>query len=470
MAIEFKDFQFCEDFGDGPLLLGRITDDRSIISVVSLLGAFIAMAALGFPGLALVAFAALNDFSYAGKTETDRITGTDNQSIAAAVNPVESEPIDIPADTVAVSMDMPIVTVVEQPIAAAPSYGISRVLTPLDRVLASPYQSRAWFGSQRTGKSFFCAVASQQMVKTIGTKVFHVNLHSFGNEDKAYWVHSRSVTGDMGHMPENEVYQLIDRAIGVVRDFQNSINALLIFDEIVLTGATANPYAEALQPLLKMVASSCSELSSTGKKRRQAVWSISPDFVAGQLTVETKVIKSLACSFVAIPPGRSLDWEGQAIGFHSESFQNVQRNFAALKDAPRLDCDRMVFLDGLWLDMGQLPKLMTAKVDPIALPSPSSEPVTTEVETVAIDDRPRGLNDYPLVATIYDYLGSKEPRTIKQISDAMRNSGKISDEILQAKIPNYSNYKDGIRSVLSFGISNGFLVQIGDSYQAVKPS
>lgn len=113
---------------------------------------------------------------------------------------------------------------------------------------------------------------------------------------------------------------------------------------------------------------------------------------------------------------------------------------------------------------------------PIALPSPSvlplssSEPVTTEVETVAIDDRPIGLNEFPLVATIWDYLGSKEPRTIKQISDAMRNSGKISDEILQTKIPNYSNYKDGIRSVLSFGISNGFLVQIGDSYQAVKPS
>lgn len=112
--------------------------------------------------------------------------------------------------------------------------------------------------------------------------------------------------------------------------------------------------------------------------------------------------------------------------------------------------------------------------EPLKVGSPAFpdaiDAIDVEVQTVAIDDRPIGLNEFPLVATIWDYLGSKEPRTIKQISDAMRNSGKIPDEILQAKIPNYSNYKDGIRSVLSFGISNGFLVQIGDSYQAVKPS
>lgn len=292
--------------------------------------------------------------------------------------PNDFEPVTVTNDLQPIAL---VEYVAVEPI--APSYGVSKILTPLDKLLASPYQSRAWFGAQRTGKSYLAAITSQQMFLTLATKVFHINLHSFGTEDRAYWVHARSVTGDMGHMPEHEVYQLIDKAIAVVKEFSNTQNALLIFDEITLTGAINNPYSEQLQPLLAMVASSCSELASTGKKRRQAIWTISPDFVAMQLTQETKAIKSLAVTFVAIPPGKSLDWEGQAIGFHSESFQNVQRNFTALKDAPRLDCDRMVFLDGLWLDMGELPKLITASPSPI-------EPVknnTTLVELLAKQDK-----------------------------------------------------------------------------------
>ena len=66
-----KDFQFCDDFGKGPVLLAHVTQDASTIAVISLLGGFVAMAALGLPGLALVAFAAFNDIGYARSHDGD---------------------------------------------------------------------------------------------------------------------------------------------------------------------------------------------------------------------------------------------------------------------------------------------------------------------------------------------------------------------------------------------------------------
>ena len=66
-----KDFQFCDDFGKEPVLLAHVTQDASTIAVISLLGGFVAMAALGLPGLALVAFAAFNDIGYARSHDGD---------------------------------------------------------------------------------------------------------------------------------------------------------------------------------------------------------------------------------------------------------------------------------------------------------------------------------------------------------------------------------------------------------------
>ncbi len=372
------------------------------------------------------------------------------------------------------------VTTLEGTIAASPTYGVSKVLSPLERLLASPFQSRAWFGAQRTGKSYLAAVTSQQMHLN-GTKVFHINLHSFGIEDLSYWTHAKSVTGDMGHLETHEVLNLITRAIGVVKEFTRTQNALLIFDEITLTGSKNNPYLDDLQPLLQMVASSCSELASTGKKRKQAIWTISPDFVAGELVQEVKAIKSLTVTFVAIPPGKTLDWEGQAIGFHAESFGNIQRNFPALSDAPRMDCDRMVFVDALWLDMGALPKLQT--IEPVKVNTTLADllamdelkvnlvddAIEVPVETLAVVEKPDGLDDFPLVLTIWEYLDGKDARSMKQISGAMKTGGKISDDILTEKLGQFETYKDAIKTVVSFGVSKGYLRQVSeDAYVAIK--
>jgi hypothetical protein len=59
----------------------------------------------------------------------------------------------------------------------------------LDLVMQSIGVSRLMIGGQRTGKSYFAAVASRLLVE-LGWKVFHVNLASYGCEDDYYWTHA----------------------------------------------------------------------------------------------------------------------------------------------------------------------------------------------------------------------------------------------------------------------------------------
>jgi hypothetical protein len=94
---------------------------------------------------------------------------------------------------------------------------------------------------------------------------------------------------------------------------------------------------------------------------------------------------------------------------------------------------------------------------------------TIEVETTAINERPEGLDDFPLVLTIWEYLDGKDARSMKQISGAMKTGGKISDDILTSKLGQFETYKDAIKTVVSFGVSKGYLRQISeDAYEAVR--
>ena len=95
--------------------------------------------------------------------------------------------------------------------------------------------------------------------------------------------------------------------------------------------------------------------------------------------------------------------------------------------------------------------------------------VEVEIETSAIDERPEGLNSFPLVLTIWEYLDGKDARSFKQINDAMRAKGKIPEDILMAKVPNSESYRDALKSVVAFGVGKGFLNQVSeDSYESVK--
>jgi hypothetical protein len=92
-----------------------------------------------------------------------------------------------------------------------------------------------------------------------------------------------------------------------------------------------------------------------------------------------------------------------------------------------------------------------------------------EVEAVAVVEHPDGLEDFPLVLTIWEYLAGKDARSMKQISGAMKTGGKIPDDVLTAKIGQFETYKDAIKTVVSFGVSKGYLRQVSeDAYEAVR--
>ena len=245
---------------------------------------------------------------------------------------------------------------------ASPAADSSHEATALSALLTSPFLSRAWFGAQRTGKSYLAAVASLELSKR-GISIYHLNLASYGDEDATYWQHAvKSVRCDLSNLSEMQAQPFIENAIALVHEFFSTRNAILVFDEITLTGSLSNQHSSALDPLLRLVADKIACLASTGTKRTQAIWTLSPDFVAGALSQQTKAVKSLALVFVAIAPGRSVDWNGNRIGFHAESFGNVQRNFPVLTmPSSNAGCDRICFVDGRWLPVGELPSLEDSK-------------------------------------------------------------------------------------------------------------
>ena len=141
-----------------------------------------------------------------------------------------------------------------------------------------------------------------------------------------------------------------------------------------------------------------------------------------------------------------------------------------------MDCDRMVLIDNIWMPMGELPSLQTVdiKSEPIETSTKLTlvdevKPVEIEVETLAIDERPYGLDKYPLVLTIWDYLNGKNARTMKQIRDAMRKTERITEEDLKTKLPAIEGYNEALKTVIQFGVGRGFLREVSeDTYEAIK--
>ena len=93
-----------------------------------------------------------------------------------------------------------------------------------------------------------------------------------------------------------------------------------------------------------------------------------------------------------------------------------------------------------------------------------------EVEISAIvDSRPDGLDCYPLIGAVWDYLHGREPRSLKQTADAIRKSGRISMDVLEVKIPGVESFSSGIKQVIDYGLLKGFLIKVSDdAYQAAE--
>jgi hypothetical protein len=127
-------------------------------------------------------------------------------------------------------------------------------------------------------------------------------------------------------------------------------------------------------------------LASTGIKRAQAIWTASPDFVAGACTQDCKAIKSLSLCYVTIPPGKSVDWNGNPVKFHQETFENIKRNFPSLSyPEGKWKGERICFVDGQWRELGELPSLQ--------VPTPIESVVAVESEDLIVRKLERVYQD-----------------------------------------------------------------------------
>jgi len=116
-----------------------------------------------------------------------------------------------------------------------------------------------------------------------------LNLASFGDEDLRYWKHAAlSIAADLSAADEFTAKELIKNASRLISKFYATQNAILIVDEIATIGSTSNRYKALLEPLMCLIADKITTLASSGKKRRQAIWTIAPEFVAGGLSQDAK--------------------------------------------------------------------------------------------------------------------------------------------------------------------------------------
>lgn len=233
-----------------------------------------------------------------------------------------------------------------------------KVDTALSRLLASPFQSRAIFGGQRTGKSNLVSVASSELAKS-GAKIYHINLLSYtgkGDEDSQYVKHcEQSIRSDFSHETDsNRRTAVVADCIKMVQawwDYEGE--AILIFDEYAYAASVAVPETGAL---LTLIADKLSAIASSGMKREHSLWALSPTMVASEMQDAGKRIKSLKPVMVAIAPGHTEEWQGQQLTFDSSLHTEVNRNFGNIIPFPSAAMtpgeSRIAYIDGSWCGLG----------------------------------------------------------------------------------------------------------------------
>jgi hypothetical protein len=288
-----------------------------------------------------------------------------NASETAAVEPPGN--VSPPSPTVgndtkigAIAVPATVVENESEPIPQLSPKTVPWLTTAWDVVLGNPMESRAFFGGQRTGKSYFCAALTNEIKKRHNTRIFHLNLHSFGDEDGYYWKHcEQSIAVDLSMMDGHQAKVVIQSATRIVEEFYRTPNAILVVDEWTIIGAVNSRYRQMLEPLIGFVADKIAVLTSSGKKRGQAIWTISPNFVAANLTQNAKAIKGLNLCYLSVTPGKKIDWNGQAIGASLELWNqlNVNYTIAPLPFVGEFEGDRIACIDAEWIPLGTFPKL-----------------------------------------------------------------------------------------------------------------
>ena len=261
---------------------------------------------------------------------------------------------------------------VEEPIAPAPvappssptaQRGMPKE-TGIEKLMSNPFESRAFFGAQRTGKSYLVACVTQRLAEQ-SVKIFHINLASLmDEEDDRYWHHAQSVKADLGFTEPDKAQSIIADAINLIQAFIAAPpGAILVFDEWTILGRRTHSYSEQLEPLMVLIASTISQLVSSGIKRHKAIWTIAPDMVAGGLTDSSKLaVKDLSLVLVAVPPWKTVTWQHSSgglpnsISFSHELYGQLQKNYAGLVPPAHggflSTSDRIVFTKGSWYPAG----------------------------------------------------------------------------------------------------------------------
>ena len=332
-------------------------------------------------------------------------------------------------------------------VAVAPSMGVSRIMSPLEILIRARFSHRAFYGGQRTGKSYLAAIASQALSLT-GIKVFHMNLFSHGPEDKKYWTHAaRSVQCDLSSISPNEAAPFIRQAQAILSEFKQTKDALLIVDEITSMGNLRSEHLENLQPFINGLVSYINAIRDSSKKRHKAVWTIAPGIVSAGLDQGVKeLIKGLSPVLVSIPKDVSILWEDQALTTDMTVYGQLKINYQGITEPPVMDCDRMVLIDNIWMPMGTLPPLtkiappslsdevleVQSPSQPIAPPSSITEPWESDepIEVCAVEVE----QSHPL-ADKFDRLESlmdgKDSLPIREIQRAFSCKSDEAQQIAQ---------------------------------------
>lgn len=262
--------------------------------------------------------------------------------------------------------------------------------TALSVLVGSPFVSRAFYGFQRTGKTNLVATAMQQLAQQ-GIHIYSLNLNSFGTEDDIYWRGFHSVRGDLTTISDSdEAQQLIKKAIALVNEFMADPSpSILVVDEWAPMTASHSEHIALLEPLIKSLANKITGFSSSGMKRKKAIYTIASEIVAGTMEEFGKAVKKLSVCLVGIAPGHTVQWEGQSLTFSWELYSQVNKNYPGVLSQPPEDAaaSRIAFIDNEWRDVGTT-ALVKAGVATVAQPSdshstttlPTPAPLSTELQ------------------------------------------------------------------------------------------
>lgn len=223
--------------------------------------------------------------------------------------------------------------------------------TAQELITARPYVSRAFYGAQRSGKTYLAAVCSADLAaSTLGAKTYYINLCHASVDPLDIWGHSKQVVEDLATCDAYAAEDAIKKALELLEEAMSSPHSIIVLDEYVYTASITNTYSEQLKPVVTKVADIISTLSSAGTKRKQAIWTIAPSIVASRLSNEGKSVKSLEPLLVGIAPGYTIDVDGHGVIWSDELFTQVYDNYKGVQHPGDKDylSERIAWVNNKW--------------------------------------------------------------------------------------------------------------------------